>query len=241
MDKIEQWLLDKRRKFSASMSSKLLSKGKNGELFGDGAWTYIKSMAVEMMTNVWDKGGNGDQVEAMLHGKVHEYPAYVHYIQETKNFQVKYFGDEHPIFIPHPAFPDEFGCSPDGGAITDEGTISVGLEIKCPYNPLFHYERLRWKDQWDILSDYPSCYAQIQAGLMCTGADEWHFVSYDERQTMRRFRAKIISVVADLKFQNNLEMRIRQAIKEKYRILSGYVGEEITNRAEYCAKIQSLL
>lgn len=242
MDKAEQWLLEKRGKFSASLSSKLLSKGANGEMFGAGAWTYIRDTATDMVTKVWDmgKGSIGDHLEPMLHGKVHEYPAYVEYIKESRNYNVKYFGDEHPVFIPHPDFPDEFGCSPDGGEITDEGTIPVGLEIKCPINSILHMERLKWKDQWDVFEKYASCYAQIQSSLMCTGADEWHFVSYDERQIIKKARIKIIPVYPDKKYQDNLRIRIKQGIIEKYKILSDFLGEEVRNRAEFMQKVQML-
>jgi hypothetical protein len=242
MDKIEKWLMEKRGRFSASLSSKLLSKGSNGEMFGSGAWTYIKDTAIEMVTNIWDKGVGsiGDHLEPMLHGKVHEYPAYMEYIKETNNHKVKYFGDEHPIFLPHPDFPDEFGCSPDAGEITDEGTLPIGVEIKCPINSILHMERLTWKNQWDIMEKYISCYAQIQSSLMCTGADEWHFVSYDERQIIKRTRIKIISVYPDIKFQNNLKIRLKQAINEKYRILSEFIGVSVRNRAEFIAKLQML-
>lgn len=240
MDKIDQWLLDKRGKFSASVAWKLLSKGKSGEMFGDGAWTYIKKMAAEMMTHIWDNGNKGDEIEPMLHGKVHEYPAYQYYIQQTNNFSVKYFGDQHPIFITHPDLPDEFGCSPDAGAITDDGTISLGLEIKCPFDSLIHLERLGWETQWDLYTDYPAAYTQIQASLMCTGAEEWHFISFDERQIVEPLRGKIVQVLDDFKLQDNLNIRVRQAIKEKYRIISRWMGTEVRNREEFMDKAQKM-
>lgn len=240
-DKLDLWRQQKRGKFSASMSFKLMSKGKSGEMFGDGAWTYIKTTALEMVTKVWDnESSKGDQIEPMLHGKVHEYPAFVHYVQETKNFKTRYFGDETPLFIPYPKAPEEFGCSPDGGYFIEDG-ISTGVEIKCPYDSMYHFQRLKWKDQWDILKEYPACYAQIQTSLMCTGADVWDFVSYDERQIMKKYRIKIIPVLPDINYQNNMEVRIKQAIKEKYRILSEYLGMEIKDRADFQAKIQYFL
>lgn len=238
--KIEQWLQQKRGKFSASMAFKLLSRGKSGEMFGDGAWTYIKTTALEMVTNVWQsEDSKGDYIEPMLHGKVHEYPAFVRYVQETKNLKTRYFGDESPLFIPYPDCPEEFGCSPDGGHFTEDG-ISTGVEIKCPYDSMYHFERLTWKTQWDILEKYPACYAQIQTSLMCTGADEWHFVSYDERQMLNKYKIKIISVLPDIKYQMNMEVRIKQAIKEKYRLLSKYLDMEIKDRADFIQKISHI-
>jgi hypothetical protein len=53
---------------------------------------------------------------------------------------------------------------------TDTVKVDFGAEIKCPKNPLNHFERLKWKDQWDIQQHYPQAYIQIQNLMMITGA-----------------------------------------------------------------------
>lgn len=236
MDKIDEWHLDRKGRFSASQAWKLFSNGGN-EMFGRGAWTYIQDRAVDMLTKPWERPWI-DEVDSILHGRAHEYPAYARYIQETRNFSVKYLGDLYPIFITHPDFPDEFGGTPDAADITDDGSVVMGVEIKCPKDPIKHMERLLWKNQWDIKEAYPLCYAQIQSLLMITGAPEWHFVSYDERQKLNRTQIVIIPVSPDKNFQSNLTIRLKQAIKEKYKIISEYLGIEVSNRDQFLQKVQ---
>jgi len=63
-----------------------------------------------------------------------------------------------------------FGCSPDG-LIYSDGILMAGLEIKCK-NLALHCECLL-KDQ------VPTTHmAQIQGGMMVTGATIWYFMSY---------------------------------------------------------------
>jgi hypothetical protein len=71
---------------------------------------------------------------------------------------------------------------------------------------------------------------------MCTGAKQWDFVSFDDRQIVRTKKIKIIEIKPDKNFQNNLEVRLRQAIKEKYRIISEHYGIEVANRTEFIQK-----
>jgi hypothetical protein len=238
MDKIDQWHMKRRGKFTASEAFKLLAPKKGDELFGAGAWTYIKEKAIEMTTKIWDRP-ELDQVESLLHGRVHEYPAYDTYVKTTRNTSLTYLGDENPIFVPHPILVDEFGGTPDCAYITEDGRITFGVEIKCPKQPGVHFERLKWKDQFDLKMNYLLCYTQIQSLMMCTGAEEWHFISYDERQILKPAKIKIIEVKPDKIFQSSLELRIKQAIKEKYRIISEYYadyGIVVTNRQEFNEK-----
>lgn len=238
MDKIDQWHLKRWGRFTASEAYKLLVPGKN-EMFGEGAKTYIEQKALEMVTVMWERP-ELDEVKSLLHGKVHEFPAYQEYVKTTRNDSMLYLGDENPMFVPHHTLGAEFGGTPDCAAITDSGTITFGAEIKCPKNPLYHFRRLKWNDQWDVKVNYPLVYAQIQSLLMITGAQEWHFVSYDARQVLKSHKIKIIPVLPDKNFQNNLEIRLRQASREKYRIISETYNIEVSNREEFNAKFQSV-
>lgn len=235
MDKVDQWHLARWGRFTASEIYKLLSSGKGDAMFGDGAWTYIKEKALQMVTRMWERP-ELDEVKSLLHGKAHEYPAYAEYVRQTRNDSVIYMGDENPMFIPHPILGDEFGGTPDCAIITDDGTIPFGVEIKCPKNPMYHFDRLDWKDQLDVLSNYPLVYAQIQSLLMITGASEWHFVSYDDRQISRTHKIKIIPILPDKNFQSKLTIRLKQAIKEKYKIISRKYNIEVESRIELLDK-----
>lgn len=237
MDRIDQWHMERWGKFTASECYKLLTPGTKGEMFGTGATTYIEQKALEMTTSMWERP-ELEEAKSILHGKAHEYPAYAEYISQTRNTSVKYLGEDNPIFLTYPLLPDECGGSPDSASITDSGNIDMGVEFKCPKNPLFHFRRLKWKDQWDLKNGYPLCYAQIQKLIMITSAPEWHFVSYDDRQRVKAKKIKIIPVFPDKNFQNVLEIRLRQAIKEKYRLISEYYEIEVSNKADFQAKFK---
>jgi hypothetical protein len=231
MDKIEQWHKNRWGKFTASENYKLLVGSKGGGMFGEGAMTYIKQKALQMTTAMWERP-ELEETKSILHGRVHEYPAYEMYVKETRNFSMQYLGDD-PIFYPYELMADEAGGTPDCINITEAGTIDFGAEIKCPINPMYHYDRLKWKDQWSLKDNYPLCYTQIQNLLMFTKAQEWHFVSFDDRQLIKRYKSKIIPVFPDKTFQNNFEIRLRQAVKEKYISISETYGVDVKNRDDF--------
>lgn len=231
-DRIDQWHLERKGKFTASRAWKLLVKGVGDEMFGRGAKTYIEDKAVEMVTRFWERPGV-DDADPILHGYAHEFEAYKEYVHVTKNTSLRYLGTEKPVFFTHHKFPEEFGGTPDGVLIENSSSISLGLEIKCPKDPKVHFQRLKWVDQWDVKDNYGLCYAQCQALMMCTDAPEWHFISFDERQIYRKYRSKIITIKPDKNFQNGLEVRIRQASKEKYRIISEHLGISVSNYEEF--------
>jgi hypothetical protein len=238
MDKVDQWLLERWGKFTASECYKLLVGGRKGEMFGEGAMTYIEQKALEMTTSMWERP-ELEETKSILHGRAYEYPAYEAYIRETRNYSMTYMGSETPIFLPYDTLKDEAGGTPDCANISESGTIDFGAEFKCPKNPAYHFRRLKWKDQWDIKDNYTLCYTQIQMLLMITNAQERHFVSYDDRQKNKQFKAKIIPVKPDKKFQDNLDIRLRQAIKEKYKIISETYGTPVQDRADFIAKFHS--
>jgi hypothetical protein len=231
MDKIDKWHKARWSRFTASENYKLLIGGKGGGMFGDGAMTYIKQKALQMTTTMWERP-ELEETKSILHGRVHEYPAYEMYVKETRNHSMIYMGDD-PMFYPYEPLADECGGTPDCASITDAGIIEFGAEIKCPINPMYHYDRLKWKDQWDLKDNYSLCYTQIQNLLMITKAKEWHFVSFDDRQLIRSYKTKIIPVYPDKKFQDNLEIRLRQAIKDKYRSISETYSTDVKDRADF--------
>lgn len=238
IDKVDQWFLDRWSKFTASEDFKLLVGSKGGGMFGEGAMTYIEQKALEATTRMWERP-ELEEVKSLLHGKIYEYPAYEAYVKETKNYSMTYMGSENPVFLPYEPLKDEAGGTPDCANITDSGAIDFGAEFKCPKNPLYHFRRLKWKDQWDVKDNYIQCYTQIQKLIMISGAPEWHFVSHDERQLIKRHKNKIIPIFPDKKFQDNLEIRLRQAIKEKYRIISETYGIPVQNKADFIEKFHS--
>lgn len=215
MDAKDRWFLKRHGKFTASEIGKLLSKGTGSEMFGRGALTYIKEKAIEKMTVLWERP-ELDQVKSLLHGKVHEQPAYELYVHHTKNYSMRYFGSEQPVFL---EYDKDSGGSPDG--LMGEGDkIYLGLELKCPKNSNVHYDYLKMKDQWDLREYNMDYYAQIQFLMKMTDADEFHFSSFDDRFIDKNKKIKIISILPDKKFQDNLCVRIQMAIKMRNALIA---------------------
>jgi hypothetical protein len=235
MDKIDEWHVKRWAKFTASESYKLFAPSKGNTMFGDGAITYIEQKALEMTTRMQERP-ELDEAKSILHGRAHEYPAFVEYVRHTGRHDLTYLGDDNPMFYPYRPLAEESGGTPDCVNITSEGLIDFGAEIKCPKNSINHFRRLKWNNQYDVKDNYILCYTQCQFLMMCTGATQWDFVSYDDRQIVRSKKIKIIPIYPDKNFQNTLEVRIRQAIKEKYRIISEHYGIEVANRTEFIQK-----
>lgn len=219
---LDQWHLQRWSKFTASENHKLLPTSANAT-FSPGAYTYIKQKVLQMTTNMWERP-ELDEVEALLHGKVHEYPAFKATVAATGYTGLIYLGEEKPLFLDYEPLTGESGGSPDSISLTDSSEVDIVAEIKCPKNPMNHFNRLLWKDQWDVKEKYIQAYSQIQNLLMITGAGLGLFISYDDRQKRIDKKCKIIEVLPDKKFQDNLDIRLRMAIKEKYRIYEEYMN-----------------
>lgn len=219
---LDQWHLQRWTKFTASENYKLLvANGTN--MFGAGAMTYIKEKVLQMTTHMWERP-EMEEVKSLLHGKMYEYPAYKAVVAATGYTNLIYLGEENPLFLEYEALKGESGGSPDSISLTEDANVDIILEMKCPKNPMYHFERLKWKSQWDVREGYLSCYCQIQNLMMITGARLGLFCSYDDRQIRVEKKAKIIEVLPDKKFQDNLDLRLRMAVKEKYRIYDEYMN-----------------
>lgn len=223
IDPIDNWHLQRWSKFTASENYKLLIGGNKNEMFGVGAMSYIKQKSMEMSTRMWERP-ELEEVKSLLHGKMYEYPAYDSFVTITKNYSMEYMGTDNPIFLEYEMLKGESGGSPDIVNRDNSKKIDAGAEIKCPKNPLIHYERLLWKDQWDIKENYSQCYCQIQNLMLITGAFIWYFISFDERQINKSKQCKIIEVKPDKKFQDNLDIRLQMAVKEKYILFNRYMN-----------------
>lgn len=231
IDKIDQWHLDRFHRFTSSENYKLLSGAKPNELWGSGARTYIEQKAVNATTRMQERP-EMEEVKSLLWGKAHEYPAFEAYMQATRNYSMTYMGTENPLFLVYEPMADESGGTPDAVNITASNKIDIGLEIKCPKNSIEHFRRLKWKDQFDIKANYPLVYCQIQHLLMITGASEWHFSSFDDRQIFKSKKSKIITVFPDKKFQDNLHIRLEMAVKEKYRLISTHFDVDVKCKSD---------
>jgi hypothetical protein len=226
IDSVDAWYQERWSRFTASENYKLMIPGKDSKLFSAGGMSYIKQKALEMVSVMWERP-ELEEVKSLLHGKVHEQPAFERYVRETKNYNMKYLGSEHPLFLEYEPLKRDVGGSPDAIQFsegTDTVKIDFGAEIKCPSNPSNHFERLKWKDQWDIQQNYPQAYIQIQNLMMIADAPEWDFVSYDQRMKDKKFQIKIITCYKDKRTQDNLHFRLIRAIEERKKILQEHIG-----------------
>ncbi len=217
LDKKDKWYIDRYRKFTASQNYRLLDAGPGGKGFGKAALTYIEEKAIESMTELWEQP-KLEFVEALLHGNAYEAPAFHHYVMVTGNKVMQYHGSDNPIYLPYNKYS---GGSPDGVA-RSEGKIFWGLELKCPANPKNHFKNLSLRDQWDLKQAKIHDYTQVQMLIMSSGANGWHWMSYDERFTNVKMKSKIIEVLPDLNFIANLDIKLKLAEKERKLIIEKY-------------------
>jgi len=223
VDKVDSWFLQRWSRFTASENYKLLIGGGNGDTFGPGAMTYIKQKVLEMCTHMQERP-ELDNVQSLLHGKMYEFPAYKALVAATGYNNLVYLGEDNPLFLEYEPLAKDSGGSPDVISMRSDSTVDIVAEIKCPKNPMYHFERLKWKSQWDVKEGYASCYCQIQNLMMITNARLGLFTSFDDRQIRPDKKAKIIEILPDRKFQDNLDLRLRMAVKEKYRIYDEYMN-----------------
>jgi hypothetical protein len=212
---LDQWHQQRWSKFTASENYKLLPSG-GVNSFSPGGYTYIKQKVLQMTTAIWERP-EMEEVQALLHGKMYEYPAYKALVEAT-GYPLHYLGEENPLFLEYEPLKGESGGSPDSISLNSDATVDIVAEIKCPKNPMNHFKRCFWSSQWDVKEKYPQAYCQIQNLLMITKAPLGIFVSFDDRQKEVRKKIKIIDILPDKKFQDNLDIRLRMAVKEKYRI-----------------------
>ena len=217
IDSKDNWYISRHAMFTASQNYRLLPTGAGGKGWGSAALTYIEEKAIESMT-VLHEQPKLEYVEALLHGRVHEMPAHHWYVKVTGNTEMEYHGSDNPIYIPYNKFS---GGSPDAVA-KSEGKIFWGAEYKCPANPKNHFNNLKMKDQWCLKQQKIHDYTQCQMLIMSTGANGWHWMSYDDRWINPKLKGKIIEVLPDANFIANLDIKLKLAEKERKRIVEMY-------------------
>lgn len=217
--KVELWKRKKWGKFSASQEYHLMVPGKNGEVFSTGGLTYIENVAREAYTNYNEE----EMVEsyAMKMGKIREPQSYGH-LRRLLGFDgLQYYGGDNPVFDLY--CPDS-GVSPDCKAILPDGTVSFGAELKNPTGKTHMFYLRNIKDQWDLKKISDEYYAQVQKALLTYKCDHWLWTSHNEYFPFKD-QMLIIEVKADKQYLQNMDVRIKMAVKKKYEIM-----EELRNR-----------
>lgn len=209
-----EWRKKKWGCFSASEIDNLMTPGK-GTTFSDGGMAYIERIAREAYT-LFNDSENGMSF-AMKAGKKKEAEAFGYYRKLFGIDTFEYYGGGNPYFE---KYTEDSGASPDCILWKDKVAkiVSFGCEIKCPTSKI-HFDYIRKiKTQFDLKQMNSQYYGQCQFNLMTFNADLWHWCSYNEYYPIKH-RMKILEVIPDKNYQNNLKVRIAMATKEKYRIL----------------------
>lgn len=214
--KEDAWLRMKWGMLSASEIDVLMIQAKEG-LFGQGALTYIERVARETYTAF----NTDENVEtfAMKKGKVKEALAFAHYFRLMGRMpQLEYFGGGNPYFK---KYSEGSGASPDCVAWIDKEKelVSFGAEFKCPDSKTHWRYLLKIKDQWDLKKESGDYYGQCQHNMMTFKTDLWHWTSYNEHYPFED-QMLIVEVKADKDYQTKLDLRIKQAEKEKWKLVA---------------------
>lgn len=230
-DQLQQWELDRCGKFTASEIHKLLVKGKGGDYFGQGATTYIRLKAAEILTMEPNNGGriNGYALEW---GNSHEYEAVARFENETA-LKVNYFGGGNPKFFEYSPLS---GGSPDG-MIKDTAII----EVKCPYNSAEHLEHLFIADAEGLKGYYPECYWQMIFNMICTGTKGGYFISYDPRFAVDAMQIKIVPVPLREDDAELIKERLGEAEKQLKVLLQLVNENQSIILAEYDKDLQATI
>jgi hypothetical protein len=218
----EQWLLERKGKFTASEIYKLIVGAKSGGMFGVGATTYIEERACDAYTGFSEPK---PMTYDMRMGKMKEPLAFTFFEKQIDKFfgfeGLRYHGEDSPLFKHY--CPDS-GGSPDCLAPINEDTISFGAEFKCP-DQLTHMRYLRKvKDQYDLKAESEAYFGQVQFLMMIFKCDLWLWCSFHEMFPIDD-RMLIIQVKPDKNYQTALDIRLKMAVKQKYQII-----EELKNR-----------
>lgn len=228
---IDNWHEARWGNFTCSLNDKLVDSNGAKAPFTSGGYSYIKQKAVECCIKMEERP-EMEEFKNFLWGKVYELPAFETYVQATHNASLTYLGTHTPLYLEYEPLKDDSGGSPDVINITESNTVDFIGEIKCPKNPAIHFERLKWKDQWDVKEKLRETYTQIQNLMMITGAKDADFISYDSRMLSKHHQIKIISVKQDKKFQDNLHFRLIKAVEEKYKTISEYLEIDVRNKQQ---------
>lgn len=196
------WLMERLGRYTASEIHKLFVSGKKkDELFGQGAITYIRTKAAEILTQEVKDDQDFKQAEW---GKNHEAEAWMRFEKET-GLSGEYYGAANPKFFP---VGDFLGYSPDW---LSEKYVA---DIKCPYNSSEHLKNLMLQSSADLEKERWEYYCQLQFSILHSGSKCAYFVSYDPRFVYDWMQIKILKIYPDQAWIDEYNKRIEPAIEE---------------------------
>ena len=201
-------------RFTASEIHRLLVSGKKGNMFGDGAMTYINEKLAEIVTG---EGAANASSMATDWGINMERDAAKWFTAWTGR-RIEHYGVNNYAFF---EYGNVGGCSPDAICLDE----SANVQFKCPFNSSNHIAFLLASCRHgasDLLrAKKPEYYAQCQLEMMSCKTEKCYFVSYDPRALNPEYRMAIIELLPDLEMQDEIKTRmeaafdiIRESLKE---------------------------
>lgn len=173
-----------------SKFKEVMTKGKKkGELFGQTALTYADELAMNITTGIEKPEVTAKSLE---HGKEMEPFAIQAY--ERENF-VKVQQVEDSIY--HPKFP--YVCGKVDGLVFVDGV----LEVKCPDNPLNHWQNIMYMRQYEKLYKW-----QVQGYTWITQRQWTDFASFSADERWGKNMLYVHRVERDPEIIEQLEERI---------------------------------
>ena len=168
-------------KFTGSRLGDLFVQPKTKAAQEAGEWSktaenYILSKVMEIVTGQAQDGASGAAID---HGNEWE---------ETALLELqKAIGSPDDKTLLRPGFKlfnDYSGASPD--AFMQLADTKIGVEIKCPYNPINHYHHCKIKNEADLKAINSDYYWQVQMNMLTYEIGGWIFASFDPRQPEHR-------------------------------------------------------
>lgn len=212
------WLRQRLGNFTGSRIGDLMTSGKEGELFGKTAFSYIYEVAAER--NLLPKYIEDDYLFEIYQNQVSINNKFIEFGHENEDFAaeryqlVTRFELEECESIQHPTIP-YFSASPDRIAIKD-GLRKV-VEIKCPTPKKFMEYMNEVKDNDTLKSVNPLYFYQVQAEMSCTGLSKADFVVFCP---FLKHNIHIVEITRDDAVIAEFERRITEANKIINQILN---------------------
>lgn len=199
-NKREEWLQNRKGKFTASEFHRLMGYDDKEEL-PKGAITYVIEKVLEEATTGEKKGFSTDSTEW---GNETEKEA-AEKFAEKYSLEISKYGDNQELI----KLTKDVSCTPDGLTSDD-----AGFETKCPDSKthLFYLENLTENNFKQLCTDY---YWQVQGGMYITGFKKWYFISYDPRFKNESKRLLVLEIKRNDEDIEKLQKRLQQAIKLK--------------------------
>lgn len=207
------WLRRRLGRFTASEIHKLFVKSRTkGEIFGQGAETYIMTKAAELLTMEVKEDVDFKQGEW---GKANERDGVLE-MESMLGFQGIHYGMFKPEFFEYGKFA---GCSPDWEFTHKEGWM-IGADVKCPYNSAEHVRNLLLKSAEELKEERWEYYCQLQMSMIVRGWRLAYFFSYDPRAIEHILRVHLIKVYPDEVWAKEFHERLAGAVERLNEIIS---------------------